>query len=57
MQKMEYIGKRRKPCSICPYTLGLIQTLINPCPQCRENGYQTYEHFKELEKPMKKKLQ
>ncbi len=33
------------PCDKCPYKLGMVQTLINPCPQCRENGYQTFERF------------
>ncbi len=23
---------RRKPCAKCPYTLGLVKTLTNPCP-------------------------
>ena len=35
----------KPPCAKCPYKLGLVQTLINPCPQCKENGYQTYERF------------
>ncbi len=27
------------PCRKCPYKLGLIHTLISPCPQCEKNGY------------------
>jgi len=26
--------------------LGQIQTVVNPCPQCKLNGYQGYEQFK-----------
>lgn len=33
------------PCSKCPYKLGLVQALINPCPQCKANGYQTFKRF------------
>lgn len=36
---------KRKPCAKCPYTLGLIHTLTNPCPECRMNGYRFYERF------------
>lgn len=36
----------KSPCAKCPYKLGLVHTLTNPCPQCRENGYQTFEQFK-----------
>lgn len=36
----------KPPCSKCPYKLGQVHTLTNPCPQCRANGYQTYEWFK-----------
>ena len=33
------------PCAKCPYKLGLVHTVVNPCPQCKENGYQTFERF------------
>ncbi len=23
-----------KPCSKCPYKLEIVETLVNPCPQC-----------------------
>ena len=26
-------------CDSCLYRRGLIKTFINPCPQCRANGY------------------
>jgi len=33
------------PCAKCPYKLGLVHTVVNPCPQCKEDGYQTFERF------------
>lgn len=36
---------KKKPCHKCPYTLGLIQTVKNPCPQCKINNYQSYKWF------------
>lgn len=41
--KLTYLIK--PPCLKCPYKLGFIHTLINPCPQCKENGYKTFEQF------------
>ena len=39
------------PCAKCPYKLGIIKTLINPCPQCKNSAYSTFKHFiKEKEK-------
>lgn len=35
----------KPPCPKCPYTLGQVHTLVNPCPECRVNGYRTYEQF------------
>lgn len=43
---MKLIDQKKPPCSQCPYKLRLIETLINPCPQCMENDYQTFERFK-----------
>ena len=37
----------KPPCDKCPYKLGLVQTLTNPCPQCKENGYQTFERLQQ----------
>ena len=37
------IYKMIPPCKKCPYKLGLVQTFVNPCPDCRDNGYSTYE--------------
>ena len=36
---------RKQPCGRCPYKLGLIRTLANPCVQCKRTGYRTYEVF------------
>ncbi len=37
------------PCVKCLYKQGLVHTVVNPCPQCRENSYQMFERFqKEL---------
>lgn len=36
---------KKKPCAKCPYKLGTVETLINPCPECRLNGYKSYEWF------------
>jgi len=37
----------KPPCDKCPYKLGLVQTLTNPCPQCKENGSQTFERLQQ----------
>ena len=31
------------PCPKCPYTLGYVKFVKNPCPECKLNGYQTYK--------------
>lgn len=36
---------KKKPCSKCPYKLGMIHTTANPCPQCMFDGYQAYKWF------------
>ena len=41
-----FINKVQAPCNNCPYKLGIIQTVTNPCPQCKLNHYQSYEVFK-----------
>jgi len=41
----QFVHQIKSPCVKCPYKLGLVQTLTNPCPQCKENGYQMYERF------------
>lgn len=46
MSIRELFDKIKQPCRKCPYRTGLVETPFNPCPQCRLNGYQTYERFK-----------
>lgn len=39
MFKIRFPLRREKPpCAWCLYALGLIQTLVCPCPKCRQNG-------------------
>ena len=45
MKMKQLIHQIKPPCDKCPYKLGLVQTLTNPCPQCKANGYQMYERF------------
>ena len=45
MELRRFIQQFNSPCDKCPYKLGLVQTLINPCPQCKANGYQTFKRF------------
>lgn len=50
MKKLLY--RIKPPCTGCPYKLGQVHTVVNPCSGCRLNGYQTYEEFlQQLEKP------
>lgn len=44
----------KPPCAKCPYTLGLIHTLVNPCPQCRETNYQAYERYQKMSQGSKR---
>ena len=34
--------EKKVPCPVCPYKLGMIKTLVSPCPQCRLTGYSFY---------------
>jgi hypothetical protein len=34
-----------KPCKNCPYKLGIVEALVNPCIQCELNGYNMFEVF------------
>lgn len=43
---MKLIYQMKPPCPKCPYTLGILHTVSNPCPQCKANGYQSFERFK-----------
>lgn len=35
------------PCRKCPYKLGQVKCVVNPCPQCKQNGYSAYDRFVE----------
>lgn len=45
MKVKELIRRIKSPCPKCPYKLELVYTVTNLCPQCRLNGYQSYEWF------------
>lgn len=45
MNMKDLLHQIKPPCDKCPYKLGLVQTVINPCPQCKANGYQMFERF------------
>lgn len=47
MKGMKTVRQPNSPCAKCPYKLGLVHTVVNPCPQCKENGYQTFEKFQQ----------
>lgn len=36
----------KPPCKKCPYKLGQVRTLRNPCPRCKADSYSAYERFK-----------
>jgi len=42
----KWLDQINPPCKKCPYKLGMIQTPVNPCPQCKVNDYKSYELFK-----------
>lgn len=49
MKLNKLIQQFKPPCPQCPYKLGLVYTVVNPCHQCRGNSYQMFERFqKEL---------
>ncbi len=49
MKLKEIISQKKAPCEKCPYKLGMIKTLANPCPQCKLNGYRSYEWFRNMQ--------
>lgn len=51
------IHQLKPPCLKCPYTLGQVHTLANPCPSCKENGYRMFEQFqKKLSENVERKM-
>ena len=49
MKLKKLIDRVKPPCAKCPYKLGTVETPINPCPQCKLDGYQSYEWFRKLQ--------
>ena len=45
MNSKDLLNKIIPPCPKCPYKLGQVETLKNPCPECKLNNYRTYETF------------
>lgn len=45
------------PCRKCPYKLGYVKTLVNPCPQCKQNWYSTFDYFFGIEQEENKSNQ
>lgn len=45
MKVNKLIQQLKTPCNKCPYQLGQVHTAVNPCPQCKVNGYKTYGQF------------
>ncbi len=46
MSVKDFICPKKPPCAQCLYTLGLVKTLRDPCPECKLNNYQMYEIFR-----------
>ena len=42
----------KAPCARCPYKLGLVRAIVNPCPQCRANGYSLFEQLRKQHFPL-----
>lgn len=42
MDLKKLIQKAAPQCSSCPYALGLVRTLVRPCPQCRLTGHRPF---------------
>ena len=45
LNKKNSLYRLKAPCGKCPYKLGLVRTIVNPCPQCKADHYRTYERF------------
>lgn len=50
MKLKETISQKKALCGKCPYKLGTIETLVNPCPHCKLNGYSSYEWFRKVQR-------
>ena len=45
MRLKKLFRRIKPPCPKCPYKLGIVETLVNPCPECKMNDYNSYEWF------------
>jgi len=43
MLKIKDVIGKKPPCIQCPYALGQVKMLRDPCPECKLNNYQMYE--------------
>ena len=48
MNSKDLLNKMIPPCPKCPYKLGQVETVKNPCPECKLNNYSAYETFKSM---------
>lgn len=46
MEIEKIVHKIKPPCPKCPYMLGQVRTTVDPCLQCKANGYRSCELFK-----------
>ena len=47
MEKIKKLVHRKiPPCNRCSYKLGMVQSVVNPCPQCELNNYRSFDEFK-----------
>ncbi len=53
MNIKKLVYRIKPPCPRCPYTLGQVHTLVNPCLACKATGYQTFERFQQLRRAKK----
>lgn len=44
---MKLIYRIKPPCPKCPYRLGQVQALVNPCSQCKKDGYSMFGCFRQ----------
>jgi hypothetical protein len=44
------IHKIKPPCRKCPYKLGKVSITVEPCRNCKENGYNMYEKLAQSER-------
>lgn len=45
MNAKELLYSINPPCKKCPYRLGLVRTVVDPCLRCRMNHYSMYDRF------------